>query len=145
MEIHGIVFGAQPYGQDDATVISIEGAEIDAMVGSCVFAGVFETPLALVTECRKVLGAQDCRSDADRGLLDMNQGQPFVRVTARVLDTDRGRELDVAVREKLMVWYAMGYILERHAGNVIARARLKGVLASFHNARSPYRVFPGSG
>jgi len=74
-----------------------------------------------IVEIRAVMGTGSCTSDADRGLLDLNRGRPFLRATA-LLD-----------------------ILERASAG-ISRATVSVVrLGSPYNFPDKFRVFPGLG
>lgn len=149
MDIHGIILSeADLHGYPEG--LSVANTDISHLVGK-VFGGDegrlmdFRDVVGQVKDVKAIQGPQDCASDADRGLLDLARGKPFVRATAKLLDTDRGRLLQDLVKDRMVAWSGAGCILEI-CDKKVAKALFNYVMVTgFGNVDSIYRVIPGKG
>ncbi len=148
MDIHGIILSeADLKGYPEG--LSVANTDISHLVGR-VFGGEegrlmdFRDIVGQVKDVRAIQGPQDCASDADRGLLDLGRGKPFIRATAKLLETDRGRLLQALVKDKLVAWSGSGCVLEI-CDKKVAKALFNHVMVSGYGEPGIYRIFPGKG
>lgn len=148
-EVHGIIFDDQCNGEpvnvagfdlDDSDQLMVAGPATKRDEG-----WIISDAFGRVTEVRAILGAADCRSDADRGLLDLNNGRSFLRATAHLFTGMYPSLEDLLVLGQLR-WAAEGSILEKLDGTIV-RAVLSTVRLHSPMTLPPgkFRVFPGPG
>jgi hypothetical protein len=97
-----------------------------------------------IVEIRAVMGTGSCTSDADRGLLDLNRGRPFLRAAAS-LDERLFPSAAEFVRPGLVRWAAEGHILERTSAGISLATVSVVRLGWQHNFPDKFRLFPGLG
>jgi hypothetical protein len=151
MDIHGIVHIETDFNHH-GEFMTVVGADISALERAVVtyddgIAQSLDGLLGVVVSARKILGPQDCVSDADRAMRDLVQGKPFVRASARLVCNDVAVAFIEDIGHEAFWWGATGVILERR-GTFVSRCRLNKVsLSPIFGARraDPQRIFPGLG
>lgn len=121
---------------------SVRNIDISRLVGSSVVYwvgdGTGERVAGVVTAAKRILGAQDCASDADRGLLDMGQGKPLIRATATLVDPNGDWML--GIMDRVVGWGGVGVWLEK--GPDGSKGILHRVSLDLHYGRRPYLCRP---
>ena len=145
MQVHGIILVEGDYNPEET--ISIAGADISKLAHGTVgwLDNNIDHLLGYIVDVRKVMGPKDCFQDSDWALLDVAEGRPFVRASAR-LTTSPLLPLIEEIGLQYVSWSASGYVLER-VGSHITSSVLKQVFLAPLQGGDPgaYRLFRGLG
>lgn len=145
MNVHGIILVDGEFSRGET--ISVAGADLSGLArGSVRYAddGAFGGVIGVITDARRILGPEDCVRDSDWLLLDVAQGRPFVRASAKLIASGVLPFIE-KMGVSALTWSAVGHILERN-GNHIARTFLRDIsLTPATIDPGAYRIFPGVG
>lgn len=96
-----------------------------------------------ITEIRKIRGLADCKTESDRGLLDIAGGKPFIRITA-VLEGEHEADYVRLVEDKTLYFGSMGASYGREGAHLVKTA-IRGSLLTLKPVDLGLRVYMGPG